>query len=88
MFFPIFVLRPAFSDGLEQRKRSDAGEVEVEGEQNSSLHGLEFGSGVGRVSDIHIVAHARWVDFLILTGNPQTGNANQLVLVLGDVVHG
>jgi hypothetical protein len=54
----------------------------VQREQYLSLHSLELVEGVAAVSDLDVVLHAGRVDLLILAGDPQTGNSNQLVLLL------
>ena len=78
-------LFPLVTHGLQQMQRSCIGQVEPQRLNNPSLHILQLLHSIGVIGDINIIVHLGRVDFFVLTSNPQTSNAHELVLVLGDI---
>lgn len=84
--FPISLTNPLLTHRLQNLKRSCIVQIESQSQQYFSLHRLQLRERITRISHLNVVLHSRRIDFFVFAGDPQTGNSNQLVLMLGDLI--
>lgn len=86
LFSEISLFLPLVTQCIKNVQSGGEGKVKVQRLDDSTFHIFKLLEGIGVISNIDIIMHFGWIDFLILAGNPEAGNSNKLILMFGDII--
>ena len=78
----------SLAEALEEGALGRDGEAELELGKDELLHLEDLLTGVSIVADVDIVAHFGRVDLLVLGGNHERGDSNELEALAGNLLDG